>query len=133
MRQRFVIGLVVLSLAGVWTTAAAGEPAPQATLGKWGIETDSFSTTVKPGDDFYLYVNEGWLKTAKIPVGLDSYDDPTKLYLVITSGMVTADRITSSAASADWARLVISGGTLTANEIGIGGSQNVVPQPMIWA
>ena len=81
MRQRFVIGLVVLSLAGVWTTAAAGEPAPQATLGKWGIETDSFSTTVKPGDDFYLYVNEGWLKTAKIPVGLDSYDDPTKLYL----------------------------------------------------
>ena len=81
MRKRLVIGLVVASFGGAWTTAAADEAVPQAKLGKWGIETDGLSKTVKPGDDFYLYVNEGWLKTAKIPVGLDSYDDPTKLYL----------------------------------------------------
>jgi autotransporter-associated beta strand protein len=41
--------------------------------------------------------------------------------LVIASGNVTANRITSSAASADWARLVMSGGTLTTAN-GIDGS-----------
>lgn len=41
--------------------------------------------------------------------------------LVVAGGMVMADRITSSAASADWGRLVISGGTLTATN-GIDGS-----------
>ncbi|MBN8460802.1 MAG: alpha-L-fucosidase [Verrucomicrobia bacterium] len=41
--------------------------------------------------------------------------------LAITSGTVTADRITSAAASADWARLIVSGGTVTATN-GIDGS-----------
>jgi len=43
--------------------------------------------------------------------------------LLITAGSVTADRITSSAASADWARIVISGGTVTATN-GVDGSVN---------
>lgn len=41
--------------------------------------------------------------------------------LLVSSGTVTADRITSSAASADWARLVIHGGTVTATQ-GVDGS-----------
>ncbi|TAE75979.1 MAG: hypothetical protein EAZ65_08415 [Verrucomicrobia bacterium] len=43
--------------------------------------------------------------------------------LVIASGTVTANRIISSAASADWARLVISGGSVTATS-GVDGSVN---------
>lgn len=31
------------------------------------IETAYFDSTVKPGDNFYMYVNGGWLKTAEIP------------------------------------------------------------------
>ncbi len=42
----------------------------QQTLGSWGIETSNISSAVKPGDDFYQYVNEGWLKTAVLPQGL---------------------------------------------------------------
>lgn len=38
-------------------------------VGKWGIETRHISPTVKPGDDFYTYVNEGWLKSTPIPKG----------------------------------------------------------------
>ena len=43
--------------------------------------------------------------------------------LVVASGTVTAGRITTSAASADWARLVVSGGTVTATN-GVDGSVN---------
>lgn len=31
------------------------------------IETAYFDSTVKPGDNFYMFVNGGWLKTAEIP------------------------------------------------------------------
>ena len=43
--------------------------------------------------------------------------------LAITSGTVTANRIISAPASADWGRLVVSGGTLTATN-GVDGSIN---------
>jgi predicted metalloendopeptidase len=36
-------------------------------LGKWGVDLTSLDKSVKPGDDFFLYVNGGWLKTAQIP------------------------------------------------------------------
>jgi putative endopeptidase len=56
---------------------ACATPAPQpsaqrAALGAWGIETQYLSPTVKPGDDFYRYVNEGWLATAEIPAGFSA-------------------------------------------------------------
>jgi putative endopeptidase len=36
-------------------------------LGKWGVDLTSLDRSLKPGDDFFLYVNGGWLKTAEIP------------------------------------------------------------------
>jgi putative endopeptidase len=36
-------------------------------LGKWGVDLTSLDTTVKPGDNFFLHINGGWLKTATIP------------------------------------------------------------------
>ncbi len=41
-------------------------------FGKWGVETDKMSKTVKPGDNFYVYVNEGWLESTEIPQGFAS-------------------------------------------------------------
>jgi putative endopeptidase len=52
-------------LAIAETPAVAQKPI----LGEWGIETQLISSDVKPGDDFYRYVNEGWLKTATPPAG----------------------------------------------------------------
>ncbi|GIW89244.1 MAG: putative zinc metalloprotease [Isosphaeraceae bacterium] len=51
-----------------WTAAAALVVTP--THGgdlKSGINPSFFDTTVRPQDDFYRYVNGGWLKTAEIP------------------------------------------------------------------
>ncbi len=54
------------------TDAAAAKPA-KAELGTFGIDTASMDTTVKPGDDFYKYVNGKWLASTKIPDDKASY------------------------------------------------------------
>ena len=36
-------------------------------LGKWGIDLAAMDKSVLPGNDFFDYVNGGWLKTATIP------------------------------------------------------------------
>ena len=46
----------------------------KASFGDWGVQTQFISKTVKPGDDFYTYVNEGWLKSAKIPAGASGFN-----------------------------------------------------------
>lgn len=54
----------------------------KAAIGSWGVDLGGLSTTVRPGDDFYRYVNERWLKNATIPVGMAAYDDFVRLSLV---------------------------------------------------
>lgn len=47
--------------------AASAALAQGAKLGKWGVDLTSLDKAVKPGDNFFEYVNGGWLKTAQIP------------------------------------------------------------------
>ena len=35
--------------------------------GTWGVDLAAMDNSVKPGDDFFLYVNGKWFKTAAIP------------------------------------------------------------------
>jgi putative endopeptidase len=41
-------------------------------LGKWGVDLTSLDKAVKPGDNFFLHVNGGWLQTATIPADRSS-------------------------------------------------------------
>jgi len=41
-------------------------------LGKWGVDLSSLDKAVKPGDNFFLHVNGGWLQTATIPADRSS-------------------------------------------------------------
>jgi endothelin-converting enzyme/putative endopeptidase len=66
---------------------ALAEDEPKAAFGDWGIETQHLSPTVRPGDDFFGYVNEGWLKAAAIPPGLSSMSEGVAIYFR------TADRV----------------------------------------
>ncbi len=52
-----------------------------AILGDWGVEIQHISDTIEPGDDFFRYVNEGWLATAEFPPGFSSLNGFTELYL----------------------------------------------------
>lgn len=63
--------------AGTETAATTGSPE----LGAWGVETRHISDTIDPGDDFFRYVNEGWLDTTEIPAGFSNYGAFTELYL----------------------------------------------------
>jgi endothelin-converting enzyme/putative endopeptidase len=76
----FLGAAVVLGLSA--PALAADSPGkPPAAIGAWGVDTGGLSKTVRPGDDFYRYVNEGWLKTAKMPPGLSALESFTEAYL----------------------------------------------------
>lgn len=64
------VAAAVLAFLPVQHALADGK----AEIGAWGVDTAGLSRTVRPGDDFYRYVNEGWLKTAKLPPGMASID-----------------------------------------------------------
>lgn len=73
---------VLLAVAPSPIFASADEAAPaKAQIGEWGVDTTGMSKTVRAGDDFYRYVNEGWLKTAKAPAGIPYIDAFVDVYL----------------------------------------------------
>lgn len=50
-------------------------------MGSFGIETQHISATVHPGDDFFTYVNEGWLNSVEMPAGFSRFGSFTELAL----------------------------------------------------
>jgi predicted metalloendopeptidase len=63
-RAAFAASLLVLAACtGVQSDHTAAKPV----IGAWGFDTASMDTTVRPGDDFFKYVNGTWIKTNKIP------------------------------------------------------------------
>jgi putative endopeptidase len=66
MRHR-PLALAAIVLAGLTLSAASLPDAPKPTFGPWGIDLTGMDPTVKPGDDFYAYVDGTWDKQAVIP------------------------------------------------------------------
>ena len=58
------LGLCTLILAGA--TSCKREQASETTTQSY-FDTSAMDTATKPGDNFFLYANGGWLKTAVIP------------------------------------------------------------------
>lgn len=54
------------------TTTPLAPTATEPASNYWGIDTKYIAKDIQPGDDFYRYVNKGWLDTAKIPQGMTS-------------------------------------------------------------
>jgi putative endopeptidase len=73
-------------LVGINTVAAddpvAATDDASPTLGSWGIETDHVSSTVVPGNDFFTWVNEGWLESTEIPDGFSRFGAFSELQLL---------------------------------------------------
>jgi endothelin-converting enzyme/putative endopeptidase len=57
-----MLALATASLIAVSLPAWAGKP----TYGSWGYDPAAMDSSVKPGDDFWAYVNGTWDKTTKI-------------------------------------------------------------------
>ncbi len=65
-------GVVLAGCTMAATTQPAPPPTPKATLGTWGVDLAGLDKSVKPGDDFFSYVNGSWVKTAVIPADRSS-------------------------------------------------------------
>jgi len=74
--RRSLLALAGILLAGGTMHAATIQltppAAPKATLGTWGVDLSGMDKSVKPGDDFFDYVNGNWIKTATIPADRSS-------------------------------------------------------------
>jgi len=62
--------LAFLCGAFLAVTPVVAQTAPK--FGKWGVDLTSLDPSVKPGDNFFLHVNGGWLKKAQIPADRSS-------------------------------------------------------------
>jgi endothelin-converting enzyme/putative endopeptidase len=81
MKSMLFLGAAIALVLVAPAQAADSGAKPKATIGAWGVDTKGMSKTVRPGDDFYRYVNEGWLKSAKLPAGLSALESFTEVYL----------------------------------------------------
>src|SRR5690554_2134773 len=54
----------------------------EAELGAWGIDTANLSKSVEPGDDFFTWVNAGWLEATEIPQGFPRWGAFTELSIL---------------------------------------------------
>jgi len=61
LKQTFLAGIVLLSLASCQENKTAEKPARKL------LDPANMDTTVKPGDNFFMYANGTWLKNNKIP------------------------------------------------------------------
>src|SRR5262245_14139192 len=63
-----ILAPVIVALAlGTPVAATAASSSATPVVPPWGVAIDYIDPTVKPGADFFTYVNNGWLKTAQIP------------------------------------------------------------------
>jgi len=68
--------------APVAETAPATPPAAtEVKSDNWGVDIKNIAKDIQPGDDFYRYVNKGWLETVKIPQGLSGINSFAELNL----------------------------------------------------
>ncbi len=65
MRSTWIAVVLGLSLvvAGLGVLARAGD----GVVGRSGVDRSGFDTSVRPQDDFFRYVNGGWIARAEIP------------------------------------------------------------------
>ena len=61
--MRLLPALLAASLLVAPALAADTKPK----FGSFGVDLSSMDKSVKPGENFFLYVNGKWLKTATIP------------------------------------------------------------------
>src|SRR3954452_22175544 len=73
-----VVSLLLLSLSTTAAFAADAKTAPAAPItaeryGTWGFDVQGMDRTVKPGDDFFKYVNRSWLAKTQISADKTAY------------------------------------------------------------
>ncbi|WP_316739916.1 M13 family metallopeptidase, partial [Pedobacter aquatilis] len=95
--HKIILGAITYLL--VFNTADVGAQSKtkvnnKAVFGNWGIETQFIDNKIAPGDDFYRFVNEGWLNTKTIPSGssgLSTYSEAKKIVNERIADLITVE------------------------------------------
>jgi len=58
---------IAISVSVITATALLAEPQPQTAPSAPPLDPSNMDSSVKPGDDFFRYVNGGWIKRTEIP------------------------------------------------------------------
>src|SRR5476649_1351330 len=66
MRRSLFLLAAVMS-AGCAVAAGYGSMPDKPALGAWGVDLSAIDTSVKPGDNFFGFVNGKWMKSTVIP------------------------------------------------------------------
>lgn len=75
-RRSFLLAAAATPLTAVtWPTQA------RTPVGGWGVDLSNLSTTTSPGDAFFDYVNEGWLRKTVRPAGYAEYGEMNAMFL----------------------------------------------------
>ncbi|WP_371396476.1 M13 family metallopeptidase [Fretibacter rubidus] len=61
------------------TNGSIAAPAQKPVLGSFGVELSNIDESVKPGDNFFKYVNGAWLENTEIPADKSRYGAFTQL------------------------------------------------------
>lgn len=83
MRHALPVGLTAVALLAACSTNAeptAVAAAPKAAYGSFGVDLAQMDRNVKPGDDFYRYVNGKWLDTFQMPPDRARYTTGTRVF-----------------------------------------------------
>ncbi|HTQ12789.1 MAG TPA: M13 family metallopeptidase [Rhizomicrobium sp.] len=62
----------LMALAGLAACTAVAAAAAGTQYGTWGFDSSAMDKSVKPGDNFFMYVNGTWYKNAEIPADRSS-------------------------------------------------------------
>ena len=80
MRKRLLIAFLSTAIAVPMALhaepsapSAPAKPAAKPVYGTYGFDTAGMNKGVKPGDNFYLYADEAWLKANPVPADKSNY------------------------------------------------------------
>ena len=95
-----LIAITLLAACSKEPAPTAPEAQPKAAVGSFGVDLAAMDTSVKPGDDFYRYVNGKWLDSFKIPADRASYGTGTVVFEKTEADLHTIlDELTASTPS----------------------------------
>jgi putative endopeptidase len=75
-----LIAIALLVACSKAPAPAPAPPPPRPAYGSFGVDLAQMDTSVKPGDDFYRYVNGKWLDSFQMPADRASYGTGTVVF-----------------------------------------------------
>src|SRR5262245_30908956 len=79
MREFFLVAVSAALLSACGETRAPVAEPPKPAVGAFGVDLVQMDATIRPGDDFYSYVNGTWLKTFQMPADRARYTTGTSV------------------------------------------------------